>query len=337
MVDVARSAGVAVSTVSRVVNRDPTVGTGLAERVHGAISALGWEADDRARHLRLGVSGTIGAAVNGLDSPFLREAERAARALGLMVLATSTEDDEQLENEAIRSLIRRRVDGLVVEQRRARTDPYLGEQIARGLAVVAIDQPLPGVSADSVVCDNAGGITLAHAHLTRHGHRHIAFLGDDERVFTGRARADAFRRCAAAAGRARPPVHTGDPSLEHVGAALDRLLTRRPRPTALITGNAAITVATFQHLGMGLAGLALVGFDDVELAGILEPPRTVVAQDHAAMGRAALQLLVSRIGDPSLPVRQTVVPVTLVDRSDVRPRSVTALTAVPAVTAAVSG
>jgi len=316
MADVARSAGVAVSTVSRVVNADPTVGRAFVDRVNEAITTLGWEADDRARHLRLGVSGTIGAVVVELDSPFLRAAERAARAAGLMVLTMATENDEHLEVEAVRSLSRRRVDGLIIEQGTGIPNPHLAELLSRGLPVVAMDRPLPGMAADAVISDNARGIELAYDHLVGRGHRVIVFVGDDERLFTGAERADAFRRSADEHGhRAARRVFTGPVSGERVAADLDRALARRPRPTALVTGNAGITTLAFRHLGMALGGLDFVGFDDLELATVLDPPTTVVAQDYAEMGRETLRLLRTRLEDPALPIRRSVVPVHLVDRS----------------------
>jgi len=330
MVDVGRSAGVALSTVSRVVNGDPRVGADLADRVRAAIDELGWEADDRARHLRLGTSGTIGAAVGELTSAFLREAERAARSVDLMVLATSTDNDDRLELEAVRSLCRRRVDGLVIEPcGAAATTAYLATQVARGLPVVALDRPLPGPGqvSDCVLGDNAAGIRLAYGHLAGRGHRHLAYVGDDERLFTGRERADAFRACvagrtgpAAAAGR----VFTGEVTAARVARDLDRALAADPPPTALVTGNQTVTTLAFRHLGMGLAGLDLVGYDDLELAGIVDPPRAVIVQDHATMGRLTLEMITSRLADPALPPRLAVVPVRLLDRGSGlvdRPRS----------------
>lgn len=315
MVDVARAARVAVSTVSRVVNHDATVGPELVSRVEAAISTLGWEADDRARQLRLGVSGTIGAAVYELDSPFLREAERAARVAGLLVLATPTQNDEHLERDAVRSLVRRRVDGLILERRTGHADAYLCEQIARGLPVVAIDQPVTGAVSDSVVSDNGAGIELAYRLLVSRGHRWIAYVGDDERVFSGRERADAFRACAAAHGhRSAGRVFTGAVTRDRVAADLDRALDAGHRPTALVTGNSEATLRVFEYLGLALAGLDIVSFDDFQLAGILEPPVTVVAQDFAALGRSAVEMITSRITDPALPPRQAVIAVHLIDR-----------------------
>lgn len=322
MVDVARAAGVAVSTVSRVVNADTRVGTAIAERVRTAIEQLGWEADDRARHLRLGTSGTIGAAVGGLTSSFLREAERSARAAGLMLLATSTEDDERRELDAVRSLCRRRVDGLVIEPCGApATTAYLVAHITRGLPVVALDRPLPGPVAvsDCVLGDNVAGIGLAYDHLVARGHRELAYLGDDERLFTGRERADAFRRCAVRRRhRVEDRVFPGAVAPDRIARDLQRALAANPPPTALVTGNATITTLVLRHLGMGVAGLDLVGYDDLELAGIVDPPITVVAQDHATMGRRTVEMVTSRLADPGLPPRRAVVPVRLLDRGRAR-------------------
>lgn len=318
MVDVARLAGVAVSTVSRAVNADPTVGRVLAERVREAIGELGWEADERARHLRTGVSRTIGAVVGDLDSPFLRGAERAARAAGLMLLAASTDLDEALEAKAISSLCRRRVDGLIIEPGAAGTGDYLRAQMAHGLPVVAIDRPIPDTPSDSVVVDNAHGIDLAYDHLLGRGHRQIAHVGDTEVLSTARDRADAFRRRVRGTEPRRAPtrrVFTGPVTLDRVSRDLEAALAVRPAPTALVTGNAATSTHAFRILGADLGGLDLVGFDDFELAVVLDPPWTVVAQDFATMGAAALEMIRSRIESPALPLRQRVVPVRLVERT----------------------
>src|SRR5271168_1825728 len=110
MVDVARQAGVALRTVSRVVNKDPTVGGELAERVLRVIAELNYQPDERARQLRSGVSATVGAAVRNISDahPILRTIEEAAREVGLTVVAMSTEDDEFRERDAIMSMCRRR-------------------------------------------------------------------------------------------------------------------------------------------------------------------------------------------------------------------------------------
>jgi LacI family transcriptional regulator len=317
MVDVAHVAGVALSTVSRVVNADPTVGPDMIRRVENAIATLQYEPDERARQLRRGLSGTLGAAVRDVGSPFIGAAEKAARDAKMMLMWSSTNDDARLESEVVISLCRQRVDGLIVEPTGDQSS-YLGRQIAKGLPVVAIDRPLAGVDADAVVSDNVGGITAAFDHLVASGHRRIFYLGDHERLFTGRQRADAFRECLSSiGGDPATAVYAGEVTAERIRAALDNALRRRPRPTALITGNDGTTIETLRHLGPEVAGLAIVAFDDLEFADIIRPPLTVIAQDHQAMGRAAVELLISRIRDPHLPTRRVTIPVRLIERGAV--------------------
>src|ERR1700754_3766748 len=148
MRDVAREAGVALRTVSRVVNDDPTVGAHLVSRVRAAISALDYAPDERAQQLRRGTSGSIGAAVRNLADahPVLSSVDQAARAAGLAVLAMSTEDDESRERDAVLSMCRRRVDGIVIEPI-GMTHDYLSAEVAGGMPLVAVDRPCGGLEA----------------------------------------------------------------------------------------------------------------------------------------------------------------------------------------------
>ncbi|GAA0380396.1 LacI family transcriptional regulator [Acrocarpospora corrugata] len=312
MVDVAREAGVALRTVSRVVNDDATVGSELAKRVHDAIAALDYRPDERARHLRLGVTGTLGAAVRQLShvNPVLRAVERAARAADLMVLAASTEDDERLERRVVESMCRRRFDGIVLEPIGA-DHGYLLPELAAGLSLVAVDRPVLGLEVDCVISDNMAGIQAAYGHLTAHGHRRIAYIGDDERIFTAQERASAFRASVAGAGGGLDGmVHTGPIEPGRIARALTT--ARAGGATAVITGNATISVEVVR--GSDDRRMAIVGFDDSELATLLRPDLTVVAQDDQAIGATAIDLLRSRIADHGRPVTRVTVPVELLAR-----------------------
>ncbi len=239
MVDVAREAGVALRTVSRFVNGDPTVGEALAERVRQAIATLDFQPDERARQLRSGVTGTIGAAVRNISDahPVLRAVDEAGRAAGLTVVAMSTDDDEKREREAVMSMCGRRMDGLIIEPI-AENHQYLQPEIDSGLPVVAFDRPATGVSVDTVLTDNRGGIASAFEHLARHGHRRIAYIGDDERIYTGHERAAAFRACAARDGGSLDGmVHPGPIEPARIAAALAGLRVGPDPATAIITGN----------------------------------------------------------------------------------------------------
>lgn len=312
MVDVAREAGVALRTVSRVVNEDPTVGAALAERVRAAIVTLDYRPDERARQLRLGVSGTLGAAVRRLSdvNPVLSALEKAARAAKLMVLAASTEDDEQLERDIVTSMCRRGFDGIILEPI-GEDHSYLVPELDAGLSMVAVDRPVHGQDVDCVLSDNVAGIETAFAHLVHHGHTRIGYIGDDERIFTGHERAEAFRACVKDhGGPLDGMVHPGGITAERIGAAVRTVLDAGA--TAIVTGNANTSVEVAKTVTS--PDIALLGFDDSELATLLRPDLTVVAQDATAIGTTAIGMLRARIADQERPVSRVTIPVELIVR-----------------------
>jgi LacI family transcriptional regulator len=316
MVDVAREAGVALRTVSRVVNGDETVGATFAERVRQAIVMLDYQPDERARQLRSGVTGTVGAAVRNISDahPVLGAADEAAREAGLTIVAMSTEDDEQREREAIMSMCRRRMDGIIIEPI-ADNHQFLQPEIDAGLPVVAFDRPATGVTVDTVLTDNRGGIIQAFRHLAEHGHRRIGYIGDDERIFTGHERAAAFRNCLREQGSlVDGMVHPGPIEPGRIAAALATLASGPHPVTAIVTGNVSTTIAVIRLLGPQFGNTALVGFDDFPLADLLRPGLTVVAQGEAEIGRTTIDLFRARLADRGRPIQTVTVPTTLIAR-----------------------
>ncbi|MEV4509931.1 LacI family DNA-binding transcriptional regulator [Dactylosporangium sp. NPDC049525] len=316
MIDVAQHAGVALRTVSRVVNNDPTVGTTFANRVQAAITALGYTPDERARQLRGGRSGLIGAAVRNLSAghPVLGALDTTARGHGLTVLATATADEEDREREVVLSMCGRHLDGIVLEPV-GDTHQYLSPEIEAGTPIVAFDRPAGGIMVDTVVSDNAAGIGTAFRHLRGHGHHRIAYIGDEERIFTGHERAAAFRACVAASGEpVTGLVHPGVVAPGRIAAALDAALRGPGAATALITGNASTTLEVLRHLGPAASSLAIVGFDDFALADLLRPAITVIAQDSDTIGRTAIDLLRHRMADHTRPVQTVTIGVELIVR-----------------------
>ncbi|HVK24544.1 MAG TPA: LacI family DNA-binding transcriptional regulator [Actinokineospora sp.] len=316
MVDVARVAGVALRTVSRVVNEDPTVGAELAERVHAAIAELDYAPDERARELRRGASGIIGAAVRNLSDghPVLGAIDLASREHKMTVLAMSTDDDERRERATVMSMCGRRVDGIIVEPIGS-AHQYLEPEIESGMPIVAFDRPAGGVATDTVLADNALAMGMAYRHLTLHGHRRIAYIGDHDRIYTGGERAAAFRACTTANGNpVDGMVHTGEIEPGRIAEALATVLGGDQPATALIAGNRQTTVEVLRQIGANATRLAMVGFDDFALADLLRPGVTVIAQDSATIGRTAVELLLARSADPTRPVRTVTVPVSLIPR-----------------------
>lgn len=329
MVDVARRARVSLKTVSRVVNDEPGVAPDTMERVRATIEALSFRRHDGAAHLRRGgATASLGVVLMDVADPFYsaltRAVEEVATDHGFLVFAGSSDEDVERERKLALALCARRVDGLLVVP--AGTDQrYLRAEVSAGTPVVFVDRPGVGVSADTVLVDNAGGVRAAVEHLASYGHRRIAFLGDNPAIYTARERLRGFEQGMAALGRpiGRPIGRPGDAHLVEMGShtppsvrsALIRFRSDRRPATALITGNNRITVLALRVLATMRAWRpAVIGFDDLELADLLRPSLTVIEQDAAELGRIAAELLFSRIAGDRRPIRRVVLPTRLVPR-----------------------
>ncbi len=316
MKDVAARAGVGLKTVSRVVNEEPGVTPDTMARVQAAIDALGFRRNDSARLLRTRRTASIGLVLEDVADPFYaalsRAVEDVARSHGALLFTGSSAEDPRREQELVLAFCARRVDGLVVVP--AGDDHrYLAPEIEAGVATVFVDRPARRLDADVVLTDNAGGVREGVAHLIAHGHRRIGFIGDLPGIHTAGERLRGYREAMAAAGLpVRPDWYAmGSTTPERVRAALDAMLAGPEPITALFAGNNRVTVTAVRVLSDRPDPVALVGFDDFELADLLDPPVTVVAQDAPGLGRSAAQLLFRRLDgiapdEPSrieLPVR----------------------------------
>jgi LacI family transcriptional regulator len=321
MIDVARRARVSLKTVSRVVNGEPGVATDTTERVRASIEELSFRRHDGAAHLRRGsTTASLGVVLMDLANPFYsvltRAVEEVAVTRGFLVFAGSSDEDATRERQLALALCARRVDGLLVVP--AGTDQrYLRAEVSAGTSVVFVDRPGVGLSADAVLVDNAGGVRAAVEHLAAHGHRRIAFLGDNPAIYTARERLRGFGQGLVAIGLPADArlVEMGPHTPESVRAALTRFRSERHPATALVTGNNRITVLALRALAtMHGWRPALIGFDDLELADLLRPSLTVIAQDASELGRIAAELLFARIAGDRRPIQRVVVPTRLVPR-----------------------
>ncbi|MDQ3707832.1 MAG: LacI family transcriptional regulator [Actinomycetota bacterium] len=320
MRDVAAAADVSLKTVSRVVNRERGVGLETAARVTDTIERLGFRRNDLARSLRPGQrTATIGLVVGDVGNPFFsgiaRAVEQVARDEGHLVITGSSDEDPEHERELITTLCMRRVDGILLVPA-GRDQRYLLPEIALGTAVVFLDRPPGGIPADAVVLDNVGGARRGVEHLLAQGHRRIALLRDSSTVLTARQRTSGYRAALAGAGL---PVDerllcSGLHDADDAHSAVRDLLTLDDPPTALFAVNNRMSLGALRALRDRDHPVALVGFDDLELADMLATPITVVAHDPAAMGATAARVLFRRLGGDTGPPRQIVLPTTLVPR-----------------------
>ncbi|GAB3685227.1 LacI family DNA-binding transcriptional regulator [Saccharopolyspora tripterygii] len=317
MTDVARLAGVSVKTVSRVVNAEAGVHPVTAQRVLSAIDQLGFRRNVSARNLRRGTgTGTLGLVLEDLANPFYsmltRAVEEVAQVQGKQVLTGSSDEDPTRERELVLEFCARRVDGLIVVPA-GHQHGYIAHEINTGTPVVFVDRPPGNLEADSVLIDNAGGTAQAARHLAEQGHRRIGFLGDAPEIHTASERLRGFREGCAQAGVPFDPelVVMGPHSDESVSAALSGPLRDA---TALVTGNNRITIHALRSLSGRPSRPALVGFDDFELADLLDPPITVVTHDTWALGKSAAELLFARLDGDTSPPGRVVVPTRLLVR-----------------------
>lgn len=320
MEDVAAYAGVALKTVSRVVNDEPGVTPTTAERVRAAIDQLGFRRNDSARILRKGQTASIGLVMEDIGNPFYstlsRAVEDVARSRGHVLFTGSSDEDPAREREVALAFCARRVDGLIMIP--ASDDhTYLLPEMAAGIATVFVDRPARRIEADTVLTDNAGGARDGVNHLIGGGHQRIGFIGDSPRIYTSMLRHRGYREAMADAGLRVDDawVTLEAPTPESVQVALRQMLDGPAPVTAVFSGNNRISVAALRVLAGMNRPVAFVGFDDFELADMLNPGITVVAQDVGRLGRLATELLFRRLdGDRGEPAERVEVPTWLIPR-----------------------
>jgi LacI family transcriptional regulator len=231
--------------------------------------------------------------------------EEIARERSVVTFAGSSDADPERERELVEGVLARRVDGLILVPT-ARDHSYLKRDVAAGIGLVFVDRPPETIDADHVLTDNRGGARAAVEHLLARGHTRIAYVGPSpEGRYAAAERLAGYRE--ALAGR-------GDTLVVH--GAVEPLLTGPDRPSAIFSAQNFVTIDvldTLHRLGLQQE-VAHVGFDDMQLVGAVEPAVTVVAQDALGLGRAAAELLFSRLDGFDGRARQVVLPTTLHER-----------------------
>ena len=318
MHDVARVAGVSLKTVSRVVNNEPRVNRDTTEKVNAAIAALGFRRNEFARQFRTGLTSTIGLITEDISNPFYsqiaRGVEAVARAHDCVVITASSEEGAERERSLVHALIQRRVDGLLIVP--ASDDHAYIEQARQGTPVVFLDRPPGKLEADAVLLENRSGARRGVEHLIAQGHRRIAFISGFSTVYTGAERLAGFRDALKAAG-----LNLEDELLSFEGhdaaraeAVTTEMLALPDPPTAVFAASNRQSLGVIRAAHRRGLPVALVGFDDFELADVLPSQITVIRYDAAEMGRLAAEMLFSRLAGETAPPKRVIVPVELFTR-----------------------
>jgi LacI family transcriptional regulator len=327
MREVAGRAGVAMSSVSRVMSGHPDVSAAMRARVLAAVEELGYQPDMLAQSLRRRETLTVGFVVGDISNPLFAEIvtafESTLRTNGYSMLLTNSLGDAALEAAHVGLLRQRRVDGLVIsvlDETHPETIDLLREL---DIPIVVLDRNLPAeIPASRVLSDHRSGMKAAALHLLDLGHRRIALIGG-----TG-VRPALERRAGlveAFESRGLPPTYTlveGSFSVEDGEIAMRRLLDQPEPPSAVIAGGnqlmlGALRVVAERQLALGDV-LSFVGCDNVAITDLFQPAVAVVRRDNFAMGRAAAELLLARMRDDAEP-SDVVLPTEFVARPSCGP------------------
>ncbi|GAA4432694.1 LacI family DNA-binding transcriptional regulator [Actinokineospora soli] len=323
MQDVARIAGVSISTVSHVVNETRAVAEPTRLRVLAAIESTGYTGNAIARSLVTGGTNSIGVAMSLLANPHLAQLvhaiEAEATAAGYTVLIGDTLDTPDGERDAVRRLQARRVDGVLLTPAPGDTDTL--DALARtGVPAVLVDRVSHRVKLDQVGPENIQSTSALVSHLAAAGHRRIGFISGVDWVGASEERTLGYRLGLGRAGLRWDSnlVAGGGATHEDGVLALRRLLTVPERPTAVITGNGAMTAGAYREatdhgFTVGV-DFAIVGHDEVEWAELVKPGITTMAHPVDEIGRTAVRLLLSRMRDPEREPETVLLPPALVHR-----------------------
>jgi LacI family transcriptional regulator len=322
MADVAKLAGVGKMTVSRFLSGSANVSKDTAERVQRAIRLLNYQPNELARSLRSVHSKTIALILPYLYDPFFATCAHAISTVasqhGYSVLITTSDEKIEIERKQAALMLRRRIDGMVIIPA-PHAEDYLRDEAFAHVHIVTLDRPAADSRFDSVVVNNRSGARAGVSHLIGHGHRKIAFLGLNKALFTFAARYAGYKEAMSKAALA-PEPYIDCVSQENTITTVHSLLTDADPPTALFAGN-NLTMRYILHalnvLRIDVPGkIALAGFDDFDIADVLQPALTVVRQPVYQIGETAANLLFERIARDQFPTRghRVVLPLELVIR-----------------------
>ncbi|WP_395825666.1 LacI family DNA-binding transcriptional regulator [Collimonas sp.] len=324
--DVARKAGVSYTTVSHVLNQTRPVSDDARHRVLAAVEALAYVPSALARSLKSKTTGSIGLIIPNNTNPYFSEVARGIEdscyAAGYSVILCNSDDDPAKQRDYLNMLLTKRCDGLIVATL-AQTDGELLRKMQ--VPTVLLDRAPKDMAIDLVAVDNVAGGALATAHLLALGRRRIACIGGSADLDISRERIAGLRQTLLDGGIALPDDLLAYADFTSVGGYLAAcsLLAMKELPDAIFCCNDLMAIGALRAAAeRGVAvpdQLAVVGFDDIDLAQFVHPTLTSVAQNTRQLGQLTAQCLLARIAAPERPLqRQTIAPELHIRDSTVR-------------------
>jgi LacI family transcriptional regulator len=270
--------------------------------------------------LRRGQSSlTLGLVIEDIGNPFYSQIARGVEEIAdqhhYMVIIGSNEKRATRERELVGALLRRRVEGLLIVPVSS-DHSYMQPEVEHGTHIVFIDRPPAHLAADVILLDDRGGARCGIEYLLARGHQRIGFIGGDPNIYTGSERLAGYRE-ALAARHILPDEQLmcfACHDIVQAEAATHKLLSFPEPPSAIFADNNRMSVGAIRALRARASQVAILGFDDIELADMLSLPITVVTHDPTEMGRQAARLLFDRIAGDQRAPQQLVLPTQLIVR-----------------------
>lgn len=314
---VATAAGVSVATVSRVMNKLPSVDAQLSKRVWEAVHKLGYVPNTQARALVSGRSKLLGVLISDITNPFFPELiqgfEDKAIDIGYETLIGSTNHDLHRMQHCVQRMLERQVEGVAV-MTFGLEEPLLERLSSEGIPMVFVDVAPRKKNVSIIHVDYEQGIRQAVQHLAALGHRRIGYITGPPRLHSAQARLKAFLTATERIGIRVPEVciFHGDHTAEGGSRGMEHLLSLKQRPTAVMCSNDVSALGAMRAIaraGLSIPGdISLVGFDDIKIAEYVLPPLTTIRMSGRDIAASAVYALLN----PGFPPKQ--VETTLVVR-----------------------
>ncbi len=308
--DVAARSGVSAMTVSRVLNGSNRVAPETRQRIEQAIEELGYVPNALAKGLLQGRTRTLGLIVGDMINPFwvavASGAEEVAYRNGYVIMFGDSGHSNEKESELIHTMVSNRTDGLLINAFDDESRKALSNLVRRNYPFVLIGNELRGIRTDVVTSDTVYGARVLTRHLLDLGHRRIALLNGPKNNPQSREREQGYKEMLREYGiELRPELIVEGRYMRGGGYEPTEQLLNLPadrRPTAIIACNnflALSAIETVRNARLRIPeDIALVSFDDFEVASVIYPFLTVMAQPARTYGVQAAQLLIDRLNNP---------------------------------------